>query len=212
MRRFIQVVTIVAVAVMMAASASATPITYNTNTAATQFVSSGTLTLNQNSGAAATLVFSPIGSTAVGVPSNISFGDFNLTCAGCSTQAVGTNFAVFNAFTFNLVVTDVTDGSATGRFVGTSTGGTVYSDTSTITVNWAPLQLGPGTSNALSGNFGTTYFGTTNFTAIVAQNTNSGVSTVQGLVGSTGVPEPMSFVLIGTGLLGLGLLRRRARG
>jgi hypothetical protein len=27
----------------------------------------------------------------------------------------------------------------------------------------------------------------------------------------TGIPEPMSFVLIGTGLLGLGLMRRRAR-
>ena len=28
----------------------------------------------------------------------------------------------------------------------------------------------------------------------------------------TAIPEPMSFVLIGTGLLGLGLLRRRVRG
>jgi hypothetical protein len=26
------------------------------------------------------------------------------------------------------------------------------------------------------------------------------------------IPEPVSFILIGTGLLGLGLLRRRARG
>ena len=34
-------------------------------------------------------------------------------------------------------------------------------DSSTLTLNWSPLQIGPGTAGALTGNFGTTYFAVT---------------------------------------------------
>src|ERR1017187_938036 len=129
MRRLMQVAAITAVGLIMAASASASTITFNTNAAGTDFVSSGTLTLNSNGGSAATLVFNPQTSSTTGVPSNINFGDMLLACPTCGTQASGLG-THFNAFTFDMIVTDVTDGGAMGEFVGTSTGGSVWSDVS----------------------------------------------------------------------------------
>jgi len=207
-KHLLQVASTIAVAVfIMVASANATTITFNTNAAGTVFFGDG-LSKNSSSGAAATLVFTPDANIAVGVPSNINYGNFTLTCAACTTQAGGAG-AVFNAFTFDLILTDVTDG-ATGEFVGTSTGGTIYSDLSPINISWAPLQLGPDGINALSGNFNGTDFTISNMTAIVAPNSGAvpGETTVQGFV-NVPVPEPSTVSLIGSALVGLGMLRRK---
>jgi PEP-CTERM motif len=196
-------------AFMMAASASASTIAYTTNSAGTEFFGDG-LTLNSTGGAAAVLTFHPNTSSISGVPSNINFGNFGLVCATCGTQASGLG-TLFNSFTFDLVVDDTTDG-ATGEFVGPSTGGTVWSDVSNVAISWAPAQLGPGTTGALSGSFGGTDFTISTPTGIVAPNsgTTPGVTTVQGTVdAATGVPEPSTFVLIGGALLGLSARRRK---
>jgi hypothetical protein len=193
---------------MMAASASATSITFNTNSAGTGFNGTSSLTLNSSGGVSSTLVFAPDGPSLIGIPTSVNLGTFTLACPSCTTLPGTGSF--FNPFTFNLVVTDSSDGG-TGTFVGTSTGGAVYKNLSGLTINWAPLVLGPGTTNASSGSFGPTSFTTTIFTAIVAPNSGQdvGESTVQGFVNSS-VPEPVTFGLIGSGLLLLGLLRRRA--
>ncbi len=200
-------------AVLLAGSANAANIVYNTNAAGTGFSSGASLTLGSSSGVGATLVFSPNADTSTGVPSNVNFGEFTLACITCTTQQGGLG-AFFDPFTIDLVITDVTDGGAKGRFVGTSTGGNVYSDVSQLTVNWAPLVIGPGTLNATFGNFGQTVFSTTVFTGIVAPNSGNaqpnGVSTVQGLVSSTAVPEPTTIGLVGLSLLGLGMIRRKS--
>ena len=208
--RLVQATSIAGLALfMMAASASASTITFNTNASGTGF--SGTSLIDNNDfGATATLTYIPDGNTVSGVPSNVNFGNFTLVCPSCSTQAIGAG-SHFAAFTFDLVITDVTDGNAKGQFVGTSTGGLVWSDVSQITINWAPLSLGPGTTNALSGNFGTTIFGTSSFTGIVAPNSGAvpGQSTIQGTINSSATPEPATFALLGGGLLGLGIVRRK---
>ena len=196
---------------LMAAQANAGTITYSTNVAGTGF-GGVSLILNSTSGQAATLAFIPNANVISGVPSNVNLGLFTLGCATCSTQAIGTG-SLFGAFSFDLVITDVTDG-ATGRFVGTSAGGPIYSDSSQITINWAPLQLGPGTNNALIGDFGLTIFSTRVFTGIVAPNSGTGLgqTTVEGFVDfatATIVPEPSTYTLLGAALCLLGLLRMK---
>ena len=203
---------------LMAANVSAATITFSTTTPApiggfsTGFGADGStgMVLNSTIGAAGTITFAPRGASTVDAPTGIDFGTFTVACQSCSTAAIGGG-AFFPAFTFDLVVSETSPSVAAGRFVGTAAAGTVYSDQNPITINWAPLQLGPGTSYALSGDFGTVFFNTTVFTQLVALNSGAvpGQTTVQGTVSDSAIPEPATLGLLGGGLLALGLLRRK---
>jgi hypothetical protein len=196
-------------ALALVGNASAGSITYTTNSPGTEFVAGvNSLILTSTGGQSATLTFVANTSSVSGTPSNIDLGDFLLVCSTCTTLQTTT----FGAFTFDLVVDDTTDG-AFGQFVGTSTGGTVSSNSSTVQINWtAPpgLQIGPGTNNALSGNFISTDFDIVSpLSLIVAPNSGTvkGDTTIQGQISSA--PEPASLAMFGGGLLAVGFLGRK---
>jgi hypothetical protein len=201
---------------LMVANASAGTITYTTNATGTEFVAYNDVAglfgdQLVSSDGASTLTFTPNVISTTGTPSGLDLGDFELTCIGCSPTTT-----VFNPFVFDLVVSDSTDG-ATGMFIGTSSGGTVSSDSDTIVIVWTTatpgsLQLGPGTFNVLSGNFGTTEFNKIVAPTTVLAAPNSGTppgdTTVQGQITSN-LPEPTTSSLIAGGLLVLGLFGRK---
>lgn len=206
--------TVAAILIMtMAASASASSIVYDTTDGGSIFVGSG-LTLNSTGGAAATLAYHPIGDTTVGVPTNINLGSFTLSCPSCGTEASGLGTS-FGAFTFDLIISDdtPTNDTAVGEFVGTSSGGTVWSDQSSVSISWLPVSLGPGTTNAISGNFGTSVFTISTPSLIVSPNSgsNPGTTTVQGALASTAAPEPATMAMVGGLFIGLAALARKRR-
>ena len=198
---------------LAAGTCGASTIIYDTVDSPLTMFTTGGLVLDSTGGAAATLTYNPLSDTAVGTPSNINLGDFLLACPTCGTQASGLGTS-FGAFTFDLVVTDDTDG-ATGEFVGTSSGGSVWSDVSQISINWLPLVIGPGTTNTLTCDFGATLFTITSPTLIVAPNSGTppGDTTVQGTISTAAstVPEPATTALVGGALISLAALVRKRR-
>ena len=212
--RIVQAVSITGVALfMMAVSGRAAPVTFDTLSSA--FVSGstclmpalGTSCVNSSSGAAGQLGF--VADPSASATGNVNFGNFTLVCATCTTMAGGIG-SFFPAFTFDLVIHDSTDG-AFGTFVGSASAGAIYLDGSTINITWLPVQLGPGASNASSGNFGTNFFNIAPTTRIVNPTSGAqiGSTTAQGAINSSAVPEPATLGLVGGALLGLGLLRRK---
>lgn len=193
-------------AFLLAAPASAITITYSTNTVGTGFNGGGALFLNSTSGQPATLTYLPNVSSTSGVPSFINYGYFTLACDTCTPVLTSS----FDGFTFDIIIDDTTDG-ASGRFTGTSAGGTISSNTSVMSLVWSPGQLGPGTNNALTGDFAGTVFDMPALTAIVAPNSGTppGQTTIEGFVDSAAVPEPATFALLGSALIGLGVLRHK---
>ncbi len=157
-------------AIVAALTGSAAAATVTTDAVGTGFGGTS-LMLNSSSGAAATLSYVAAPTTATGTPSNVKYGIFTLACPGCSLQELGTG-ATLNAFTFDLLVQDINEGG-TGKFVGSSASGTIFSDVSPIILNWAPTSIGPGANGALRVTFGMSIFSLDGFTGIVAPNSGA---------------------------------------
>jgi hypothetical protein len=121
---------------------------------------------------------------------NISLGDVNVT-----SDSTG---ATLSTLPFDIEIFQTSPTGGQGTLDGSVTGTITY-DSSTAYVTF--------TNNTVSID-GETYALTYNPVAIVPTSTNLGTTSIQGTVSS--VPEPMSYVLLGSGLLGIGLMRKRA--
>jgi hypothetical protein len=116
---------------------------------------------------------------------NISFGTFDANGIGAGgTIAAGT--------TFTLQVTQVVPSSGTGSASATLSG--------TITGTGSDARLLFSTTSFFIGNIRYNIEQPTAGIAIVSTTSNQGLTTVQG---TAAVPEPMSLLLLGTGLLGV---------
>ena len=201
--RLSRIASITGVAIFIVAANANGDTTYSTS-AGSGFNGTGSLTLASSSGDDATLVFTPDSDTTA-IPNNIDYGGFTISCPDCGSIDGGTG-ATFSPFYFDLVVDD--DG-AIGTFVGESTTTqTIYSDSSTMMIDWQPLQLGPGTSDATTGNFGSEVFTITSPTDILAPD--SGSTIVSGQVTDPApAPEPPTTLLglVGGVMIFLGLRR-----
>jgi hypothetical protein len=191
----------------------ATTITYSTigTLTCTGCAGNGTSTVTTGTSPnTATINFTGIGSSSVcsaivgnaDCTTNASFGDFFSSAAGAGST--------FTGGTFNMVLTQTAPpptGGSPATFAAT------FSGTITPTTNGVNVSFnGANQSRTITATLGNTTYTLPSSVLLVPQTTNGGDTTLQGVVqysATNGVPEPGSLALLGCGMIGLALIRRR---
>lgn len=169
------------------ASAFATTLTYSTSATfgGPDAVGGGASLANGG----ATLTYTPVPTTSVDTPTNISLG---------SIQALGNGTFVGDSIDLTITQTTPTPG---GNVMSSSTiDGTITSTSNGIDLVFTPSVLSVASDPAITYILQDSYL-------LVAPNTNNGVTTIQASV--TAAPEPASLGLIGGSLLGFAMISRR---
>ena len=181
---------LLATVALATSNAKADPVTFSTSGVFTcaGCAGSGTnsVTFLGGGGNALMITFTGLGSTSLNTPTGSSFGNFQTFFSGSG---------VINASgTFTLTITQTVPTAGSDSFSATFSGTFSASNSGTGVVNFTVTSIDIG---------GITYAITNNPLNLVPPASNNGITTVQGQITASAIPEPATVVLLGSGLLGL---------